>query len=185
MSYFILFFPFVSFSHSNIILAGDSIMVGIASQLHSNLYHSIAKTSSGLINLGYYDIYSKLETALKKYPDSKVYVCIGTNDGRSIGNLKFGSDDWILEYTMRIDLLTAICGKDNIVFVIMPEMKTLPRIKLIRNIILDYVKWNDLDHIDFWDALDDKYRANDKVHCTGKGYALLARRIEDDRDKGR
>ena len=157
-------------------------MVGIASQLKSDestKYHSIAKVSSGLINLNYYDIYENLEVKFKKYPNSKVYVCIGTNDGKNIGDIKFGTDDWILEYTIRIDLLTAICGKDNIVFVIMPKMKTLPKIKIIRQIIIDYSTWNGLKYIDLWDALDEKYRTPDKIHCTNAGYKILAENLKN------
>ena len=183
LAFFLLFFPFFAkASQNNIILAGDSIMVGIASQMKSNdntHYYSIAKTSSGLINLNYYDIYDKLERKLKHHPNSKVYVCIGTNDGYDIDSLQFGTEDWKLDYVMRLDLLTQIAGKDNIVFVTMPEMKTLPKIKLIRQLILDYARWNELKCIDLWDALDNKYRAKDKIHCSGEGYFILAEKLQE------
>ncbi len=95
--------------HSTILFIGDSMMQGVGMTLGRELkklgFHviDIAKQSTGLTYVGFFDWNATLKESFIKNPNIDIVIMmVGANDPYNMPKIKYQSQEWIDVYTSRI-----------------------------------------------------------------------------------
>lgn len=167
-------------------------------------FHSSGKVSSGLARPDFHDWEAELERLARKHKPDLLFIMLGTNDHKSMptdgGSLRFGTAAWNREYARRVQRLVDIARSHNrdvvLRWVGAPVMheRSLDRgLQQINSLIARQLHGNaGCQFIDTSKTLADasghytqfagtetgriKLRADDGVHLTRVGAAMLADR---------
>lgn len=192
---------------AQVLLVGDSIMMGIAPQLQRLLQRqhidslNLSKQSTGLVNNRHFNWAEKIRGAMEQHGAIHTLVIfVGPNDPWDIytkrKTYKFATADWAREYARRMGEIIALARQYNLrlIWVEIPAMKDPAfngKMDFINGVIRGQAASGAFDLIPTRQLLGEQYqevrpvgkrqlriRGKDGIHFTGEGYRLIAEAIK-------
>ena len=191
-----------------VLMVGDSIMMGIAPQLQRLLQQrhiaslNLSKQSTGLVNNRYFNWAEKIQGAMVQHGAiNTLVIFVGPNDPWDIytkrKTYKFATPDWAQEYGRRMGEIIALARRYNLrlIWVEIPAMKDPAfsgKMDFINGVIRQQAAAAGFELIPTRALLGEQYqetrsvgkrslriRGKDGIHFTGEGYRIIAEAIKE------
>ena len=191
-----------------VLMVGDSIMMGIAPQLQRLLQQrhiaslNLSKQSTGLVNNRYFNWAEKIQGAMAQHGAiNTLVIFVGPNDPWDIytkrKTYKFATPDWAQEYGRRMGEIIALARRYNLrlIWVEIPAMKDPAfsgKMDFINGVIRQQAAAAGFELIPTRALLGEQYqetrsvgkrslriRGKDGIHFTGEGYRIIAEAIKE------